>query len=172
VRFVPFTAALLRRELFARVGFLDEDFESYLEDVEFGLRCALGGFSGVYVPDAIAYHAGSATLGAWHRDTVRRIARNQLLLVAKHYPEKWIRRYGWPVVAAQALWGAVALRHGAGLAWLRGKLEGLRAFRAMRHAAPDPGRLAEILEQSERELLELQQRTGFDLYWRLYFALT
>jgi len=171
-RFVPFTAALFRRQLFEQVGFLDEDFESYLEDVEFGLRCALGGFGGVYVPEAVAYHAGSATLGAWHKETVRRMARNQLLLVARHYPDKWLRRYGWPVLVAQSLWGLVALRHGAGLAWLRGKLEGLRAFRSKRRAASHPERLARILKESERELLALQEGTGFDLYWRLYFALT
>ena len=38
----PWTAALFRAELFQRVGLLDESFESYLEDVDFGLRCARG----------------------------------------------------------------------------------------------------------------------------------
>ena len=68
-----------------------------------------------------AYHQGSATLGRWHPDTVRKIARNQLLLVAKHYPPNWILRYGWPVFIAQTLWGFVALRHGALLSYLAGK---------------------------------------------------
>ena len=35
------TAALFRRTLFDEVGLLDEAFESHLEDVDFGLRCAL-----------------------------------------------------------------------------------------------------------------------------------
>src|SRR5438046_2849976 len=85
----------------------------FSHDVDFGIRCATGGFRGVYVPDAVAYHQGSATLGPWHPDTVRKISRNQLLLVAKHYPRRWILRYGWPVFVAQGLWGFVALRHGA-----------------------------------------------------------
>src|SRR5574341_233457 len=135
IRFAPLTAALLRRELFERIGLLDERFESYLEDVEFGLRCALGGYSGVYVPEAVAFHGGSATLGRWHSQSVRLIARNQLLLVAKHYPSGWLRRYGWPVLVAQALWGLVALRHGAGLAWVRGKAEALREFHSARSPA-------------------------------------
>ena len=33
-------------------------------------------------------------------------------------------------------------------------------------------RAAKILEQSEREILEIQRRTGFDWYWRVYFLLT
>lgn len=174
IRFAPFTAALFRTELFERVGLLDERFESYLEDVDFGLRCAKKGYRGVYEPRAVAYHAGSATLGVWHRENVRRISRNQLLLVAKHFPRGWFRRYGWPVAVGQFLWGLVALRHGAGFAFLRGKAEALRRFRALRAVPADQaaGDFGWILEESERELFMLQQRTGFDLYWSLYFALT
>ncbi len=170
IRFAPFSAGLLRAQLFERVGFLDEDFESYLEDIDFGIRCATAGFTGVYAPEAVAYHAGSATLGRWHRDTVRKIARNQILLVAKHYPRKWILRYGWPVFVAQALWGFVALRHGSALAYLKGKLEGLRRFHGARGSSAVS--FPTIVEQSETEIRDLQRLTGFDLYWRLYFALT
>ena len=170
IRFAPFTASLFRAELFERVGMLDEDFESYLEDIDFGLRCSIQRFFGIYVPEAVAYHQGSATLGRWHQDTVRKIARNQVLLVAKHYPAKWVSRSGWAVIAAQSLWGLIALRHGAGLAFLKGKLEGLQQFRSVRRYGP----LAvwEILEESERQIRDLQKLAGFDLYWKAYFALT
>ncbi len=170
VCFAPFTAALFRTELFQRVGLLDENFESYLEDIDFGIRCAVAGFTGVYAPAAVAYHTGSATLGRWHPDTVRRISRNQLLLVAKHYPRHWILRYGWPVLVGQGLWGFIALRHGTALAYIRGKAEGLRRFREVRGSSQD--NLPAVIEQSEAEIRELQRLTGFDLYWRLYFALT
>ncbi len=172
IRFAPLTATLLRRELFERVGGLEERFESYLEDIEFGLRCALAGCEGLYVPDAIAYHLGSATLGRWHPETVRLMARNQLLLVAKHYPAGWVLTYGWEVLVAQLLWGMLALRHGTGVAWLAGKRDGLRQFRGMRAGAASPERLRGILDSSESEILELQRRSGFDWYWRMYFALT
>ena len=173
IRFAPFTAALFRAELFSRVGMLDEAFESYLEDVDFGIRCATKGYSGVYVPDAIAKHRGSATLGRWHSDTVRRISRNQVILIARHFPRRWILRYGWPVCVGQALWGLLALRHGAGWAFLQGKWQGVRQFRRLRNqAAASSDALAGILRDSEKEIHELQRQTGYDLYWRLYFALT
>jgi len=175
VRFVPFTATLFRKELFHKIGFLDERFESYLEDVDFCLRCAMHGYSGLYVPEAVAWHAGSATLGRWHKDVVRRISRNQLLLVAKHYPVRSLVRYSWSILVAQLLWGLVALRHGRGLSYLRGKAEGLWMFRGARRSQRKqmhPRRLARILEQSEAEMFKLQRRSGFDLYWRLYFLLT
>ncbi len=174
IRFAPFTAALLRRELFEKVGYLDESFQSYLEDVEFCLRCAVEGYGGLYVPEATGFHAGSATLGRWHADTVRLIARNQLLLVAKHYPGDWRSRYGRPVLAAQLLWALVAARHRRFSAWLRGKREGLRLLREMRGGASpqtDPERLAAVLTESEAEIRGLQAETGWDWYWRLYFAL-
>jgi GT2 family glycosyltransferase len=168
--FAPFTAALFRSELFEQVGPLDEDFGTYLEDIDFGIRCATAGFAGIYVPEAVAYHQGSATLGRWHPDAVRKISCNQLLLIAKHYPRKWVLRYGWPVLVAQGLWGFTALRHGAALAYVQGKLDGLRRFRATR--GKSPANLAAIVERSEQEIRDLQRLTGFDLYWRLYFALT
>ena len=162
----PWTAAVFRAEVFERVGLLNEAFESYLEDVEFGLRCAESGVSGLYVPEAVAWHRGSATLGPWHPETVRRIARNQCYLVAMHYS----RRHAWAILVAHLLWGLVAARHGAGLAWLHGKMQGIRmAGKLGKPAANLPD---DFLLTDERIIYEIQQATGFDWYWRLYFLLT
>jgi len=170
IQFAPFTAAVFRANLFEQVGLLDEDFESYLEDIDFGIRCAAAGLSGLYVPAAVAYHQGSATLGRWHPEIVRKMSRNQLLLVAKHFPPKLILRYCWPILVAQTLWGFVALRHGTLSAYLAGKREGFQHFRNAR--GKYQANLPAILERSEREIQELQRQTGFDLYWKVYYALT
>src|SRR5262249_48037986 len=131
---------------------------------------ALSGFQGVYVPDAIGQHVGSATLGAWNKETVRRLARNRLLLVAKHYPSGWIIQYGWGVFVAQALCRAAAFRHGAGFADLNGKWQALHRFRG--GSRTNPARLAEVLSAGEQEIRRLQEQTGFDFLWKLYFSLT
>ena len=167
----PWTAVLFRTELFRRVGYLEESFESYLEDVDFGLRCSAAGIEGLYEPSAVAWHRGSATLGPWHSETVRRIARNQVLLLARHYSGDVLRRCGWHIAVAQILWGLVALRHGAGLAWLRGKWQGLRRFGALRgkYGPLDTG-LTQLLRTNEHTIRELAG--GRDLYWRIYFWLT
>jgi GT2 family glycosyltransferase len=170
IEMTSFTAALFRKELFERVGPLDERFESYLEDVDFGLRCASKGYTGRYVPAAIAYHVGSATLGSWHPRTVRQIARNQLWLVAKHYPRRLLWKYGWAIAVGQLLWGVVAARNGAAVAWIRGKIEGLAGFGRMREGG-DP-EIERVLRSSEQLIHELQKKSGLDWYWRLYFALT
>jgi GT2 family glycosyltransferase len=158
----PLTAALFRAEVFRTAGLLDERFESYLEDAEFGLRCARLGVVGRYVPEAQGVHVGSATLGRWHPETVRRMARNQLLLAGRHFSnECW-----WSVLIGQLLWGGVAARRGLGFAWLRGKWQGLRAFRFTEEMVPELLELS--LESNERFLRE---HAG-GAYWKLYFLLT
>jgi GT2 family glycosyltransferase len=160
------TAVVFRADVFKQVGMLDERFESYLEDVEFGLRCAARGIKGLYVPAALAWHQGSATLGRWHPETVRRIARNQCYLVALHYP----LRFAWPVLAGQCLWGGLAARHGAGVAWLRGIWQGLR--QGVRLRAKNRPLPVTFFHRSENLIYQIQKTTGFDWYWRLYFFLT
>jgi GT2 family glycosyltransferase len=170
----PFTAVLFRAEIFRRAGLLENRFESYLEDVDFGLRCAARELAGVYVPAARAWHQGSATLGRWHPETVRRIARNQVFLVARHYPGRLLRRWFWAIAVAQILWGGLALRHGAALAWLRGVLQGLRHFGAVRKSCTpiETNALEALLRSNERLIRDLQTSTGFDTYWKMYFLLT
>jgi hypothetical protein len=168
----PWTAAVFRAELFPQVGLLEESFESYLEDVDFGLRCAVRGLAGQYVPEALAWHRGSATLGRWHPETVRRMARNQVLLLARHYPRRLLVRWVWPIFVAQFLWGALAFRHGAGLAWLRGEWQGFRRFFATRGQPLDAKVLSGVLRTNEDLIRSVQASTGFDLYWRVYFLLT
>ncbi len=161
----PWTAVLYRAEVFQQVGMLEEAFESYLEDVEFGLRCAAHGITGRYLPQARAVHVGSATLGRWHPDTVRHIARNQLFLAARYRSACPF----WPVLVAQLLWGAVAARHGHPFAWLKGIVQGMGGAIPPADAAGfDPQLLKLSLAANERFL----RANSTDSYWRLYFLLT
>jgi len=58
----------------------------------------------------------------------------QLFLLGRHYPAPILARWFWPIFVAQSLWGAVAVRHGAGIAWLRGAAQGVRRFSVMRRS--------------------------------------
>jgi len=90
--------------------------------------------------------------------------------VARHYPAANIRRWLWPILVAQLLWAGLAVRHGAGIAWARGKWQGLRAFRgAGRNARQmDPKVLELLMSDFERTLNRTQAAAGYDFYWRLY----
>lgn len=58
-------AAFYRRALFETVGYLDESFHMYLEDVELSLRAQTRGFQCRYLPDAIVYHVEAASDPDW-----------------------------------------------------------------------------------------------------------
>ncbi len=170
IRFAPFTAVLIRTSLFRSLGGLNEELGTYMEDVEFGLRCSLTGETGIYEPSARATHRGSATDGVWSERMVRQISRNQLLLVALHWPRPLTFRLAWTVFIGQALWGVCALRHGTFLAWLRGKREALALYREYRSRPrlDSEGTLLAILNESETEL----RRLARGVYWRVYRLLT
>jgi GT2 family glycosyltransferase len=169
IRFASMTAVLFRASVFRSLGTLDETFGSYMEDVEFGLRCALAGCHGSYIPTAVAYHQGSATFGQWSAQSVFRISRNQLLLAAKHFA----LQPRLPLIVGQGLWGLLALRHGCGRAFLGGKLAGWRDRRQLtRPDKTDSAALRALLEKSEEEILNLGRETHLDQYWRAYFWLS
>jgi GT2 family glycosyltransferase len=165
IAIAPGTACIFRRSVLEQLGGFDERFGSYLEDVDLGLRCVRKGLTGVYIPQAVAFHQGSATLGRWNPRIVRLISRNQLFLVARHYDRALFRACIWHILAGQILWGAVAWRHGAAFAWLAGKWDGLRDFRL--EGVPSAP-LRDFLLASECEI----ERRARDPYWRWYFRLT
>ena len=79
-------AGLYRHEVFESVGLFDERFVAYFEDSDLNLRARLAGFQAEYVPDAVAYHVGSASLDGKYWWRSRQCYRNHALLVLKNYP--------------------------------------------------------------------------------------
>ena len=96
---------------------------------------------------------------------VRLIARNHGVLVGKYGGSK-------KTLVAQLLLGLLALRHGAFLAWLRGHRQAPGLTEPVYLTDEQRTQLRAVLEQQEKELRELQQATGFDTYWKLYFLLS
>ena len=78
-------AGIYRRSLFDAIGFFDEDFFIFAEDVDLNLRAQYHGFRCIYLPKAVVYHIGTATVGFhsdWH---VSLFTRNDLFVLAKNY---------------------------------------------------------------------------------------
>jgi GT2 family glycosyltransferase len=159
-------AVLYRREAFELCGPLDEDFFAYLEDVDLALRAHLLGYTGTYLPDAVAYHIGSATLGdVLHPRIVEYLTRNQLYLLAKDYPSPVFWQLLPRIAVYQGLWLSYAARKHAFGAWLRGWWAGLRGWGTMgrkhrelmaRRRINDDEFLARLRE-SERQVYDWQQ---------------
>ena len=61
-------ALMIHADIIKQYGGFDEDFFCYMEDVDLGFRMRLYGQKCLLVPDAIAYHVGSAASGGQHSD--------------------------------------------------------------------------------------------------------
>lgn len=122
-------AALYRRSALARVGDFDEDFFAFYEDVDWNLRAQLAGFSCRYVPSAVVYHMGSATIGRGLSDFTRyHLWRNALWIIAKDLPAGALVRHAHQLVLGQLVNLAVALRDRKLAIWLRVWRDALRGL--------------------------------------------
>lgn len=61
---VSAVATLYRKSFFEEIGFFDENFFAYYEDLDICFRGRLAGYKFFYVPGALSYHRYSATSGS------------------------------------------------------------------------------------------------------------
>ena len=130
----------------------------------------VAGLFGVYVPSAVGYHKGSATLGRGNKATVALLTRNHALLVRKHFQGQ----DRLPIVVGHSLAFLLALRNRVVFSYLWGRISGRRAQRAIRHESTCPlmqEQVRSLIAAGERQILETQLKTGFDGFWRAYFWL-
>ena len=133
-------AALYRRSAFAEVGLFDEAFFAQMEDVDWGFRARLLGHGCRYVPAAVAYHAGSASMRRGERPDPwfwGLAARNCIWMWAKCYPAGAIARHAHLLVGHELAGLYFALREGMARAQLRAwrdALRGLPRVLRQRHA--------------------------------------
>lgn len=80
-------AAIYRKKAFDEIGYFDEDFFAYMEDVDISYRARIHGYKNVYCPDAVVYHVGSGTTGSKYNDfKVKFAARNNIYVAYKNMP--------------------------------------------------------------------------------------
>ncbi|MHB8234881.1 MAG: glycosyltransferase family 2 protein [Solirubrobacteraceae bacterium] len=150
-------AAVYRRSALDTVGGLDEDFFAFYEDVDWSLRAQLAGLSCRYVPSAVVYHMGSATLGRGLSDFTRyHLWRNTLWIIAKDLPAGALLHHAPQLALGQAINLAVAVRDRKLNVWLRVWRDALRCL---------PGVLRKRREVQARRRVsvgELNAVVGFD----------
>lgn len=79
-------ASLYPLQTFLEIGGFDEDFFSYYEDVDLGFRLRLQGTKSYYVPQALVYHIGSASVGKMSDFSVYHEQRNLVWTYLKNMP--------------------------------------------------------------------------------------
>lgn len=120
-------AALYRRKYFEEIGYFDENFESYVEDMDLSFRSRLHGYKSYYSSKALVYHYGSATSGSKHNPfKVRLSARNNIYLIYKNM-STWMKVINFIFIFLGDLIKYLYFyRKGFGQDYLDGLVEGLK----------------------------------------------
>ena len=145
ITFAPFCCILIRSAVFDRVGFLDEQYFTYTEDVDYLFRCLKAGLALWYLPDARLWHKVSSLTGYISTFSVRYGARNRAYIIGKHLPSVY------QTVFNVLFPGYYLLRYLTGLdgrkrckvrltAWAEGKRLLNALQREGRNLAPEPNR--------------------------------
>ncbi len=80
-------ASLYRRSVFDEIGYFDNEFFAYLEDVDIGYRANLLGNKNIYNPNALVYHIISGTTGNKKTEFKTKLsARNNIYVIYKNMP--------------------------------------------------------------------------------------
>ncbi|GLX67099.1 glycosyltransferase family 2 protein [Paenibacillus glycanilyticus] len=88
---LPGFCLLFRRELWEKIGFLDEGFEyGNYEDDDYNIRTRLLGYSLVIARDSFIHHFGSVSIKALGDQLEQVTARNMV-----YYMTKWNNPYAW-----------------------------------------------------------------------------
>jgi GT2 family glycosyltransferase len=90
VLFPSACAALYRRKMIEETGFFDEDFFSYCEDADLGLRGRLAGWKAVLAPTAVVRHLYSGTGGKYSSFKAFHVERNRFMVLLKDLPLSYI----------------------------------------------------------------------------------
>lgn len=93
ISFAGGAAMIIRRELFKRLGGLDESFFLQYEEVDFSWRVWLQGYRVVQVSDSVVIHDGS---GSHSREKPMEVfsSKNRLRAIVKNYELKHVFFYG------------------------------------------------------------------------------
>lgn len=140
-------ASAYRKCALEEVGFLDESFHIYYEDVDVGLALRTRGWRGEFVPESTVLHVGGANDVGSERAALW-ATRNCITVLAKHWPRHLLVRYGPWIAYGQLRTAMWALRHGLARSWLRGVLAGIRAWSSARRACPREAPWAVELDRS------------------------
>ncbi|MEK9143668.1 MAG: glycosyltransferase family 2 protein [Patescibacteria group bacterium] len=84
--FVTGCSMMVKREVFGKIGLLDEKFFAYLEDLDFCLRAKQVGYKLFYVPQSIIWHNNAGSSGVGSATHQYYMTRNRLIVGMRYAP--------------------------------------------------------------------------------------
>lgn len=125
-------AALYRKSVFEKIGYFDEEFFAYMEDVDIGYRAKIFGYKNIYCPNAVVYHVGSGTSGSTYNEfKVQLAAKNNVLVPYKNMPYPQLLLNGMFLLIGYFIKYLFFLRKGLGKYYIKGLKQGLNKINSV-----------------------------------------
>ena len=122
-------AALYRKSILDEIGYFDENFFAYMEDVDISYRARIKGYKCVYCPDAVVYHFGSGTSGSRYNEfKIRLAARNNVYVPYKNMPWPQLVLNGIFLLTGYFIKYIFFSKKGQGSTYLNGLKEGFNSL--------------------------------------------
>lgn len=123
-------AAVYRRSILDEIGYFDENFFAYMEDVDISYRARINGYKCLYCPDAVAYHVGSLTSGSRYNEfKIRLAARNNVYVPYKNMPLPQLILNTVFIFIGYLIKYLYFIRQGYGTIYLKGLKDGFKTLR-------------------------------------------
>lgn len=113
-------AMVTRRAVWERIGFMDEGFFLYFEEIDFCRRARDAGFSVRYLPGVDIVHLEGVATECGHRGGAKRERKRRPRWWYESRRRYFVKHHGWAtLLLADALWGlgraTLVVRHALGL---------------------------------------------------------
>lgn len=113
-------ATLYRADMLKRIGFFDEDFFAYFEDVDISFRAQLAGWKALYEPSAVVTHYVGGTSSKLSGFARYHTVKNFVYLYTKNMPRSLYWKYLWRAGLAFAMMAVSDIKRGQVKPYLKG----------------------------------------------------
>jgi GT2 family glycosyltransferase len=159
-------AAAYRRAMIEEVGFFDEAYFAYLEDLDLGLRGQLRGWRCRYVPTAVAWHKKSMTSGYHSAFKAHLVERNRIYNAVRLLPLRLLLLSPlWTLARYLAQAFAAATGRGMSSGFRRDYSRAALALILVRAYGEAAGRMPALWRQRRR--IQTGRRLGALAFYRL-----
>ena len=95
VDYVAGCCMLIKRQVLESIGFLDEKYFIYFEDVDYCITAKKHGFKVVVDPDSIIYHKLGGSMDRWSNRAIFHNLYSNFIFISKHLGIKKLTGYGY-----------------------------------------------------------------------------
>lgn len=85
INYTPTCFVLIGKDVFSKIGYMDEEFFVYFDDTDFIRRAGVSGFKIMYTPSTSILHNESSSTGGMSYFKIYQLSKNQIIYTHKNF---------------------------------------------------------------------------------------